>query len=657
MEFALQEQTDGRRLVAGWLLLALTALGLSTLCAVLLVAARAPLPGGFAGAAELFSRALVLHVTFAVVIWFLSCAAGFWTIASGATAGILRWIAVGLSGTGLAAMVVPLFSGAAKPVLANYVPVLDHPVFLAGLALFLCGVGAGGVMSAGGIVRRLQEGDAWILGALLSMVAALFALGALIASMAQVGVPATPAQFEAVAWGPGHLLQFLHVLILMSAWMLLGERVTGSAVAPRGWLMALLILAAVPLLVAPFIYGRFPVGSIEFHRAFTLLMAWGAWPAAALLGLRVLLRLQQTRRQVRSSPESAALLLSIVLFLLGCALGAMIRGESTMVPAHYHGTVGAVTLAYMALGYRLLPVFGAAAGEGAMVRRQPVLYGTGLLLLALALAWSGWLGVPRKTLHADSLAQYPAYFAAMGLVALGGLLAIVGAGLYVLNIARSLRAVGNPASSGAPRRDVRLRAAVLTVAATIATGLLIAYWPNDTGTVVAAKPTDLEAHVKDKRKEEISREFAEGVRRLNAREYEAAASALHRVLELSPQLPEAHVNMGFAMIGLGKHAMARDFFEAAISLRTAQMNAYYGLAVALEGLGDLEGALGAMRTYVHRSNPDDPYVRKANSAIWEWQEQLAKARAGKQNGLPQPAPILESGKGGSRDPNSEKKPG
>jgi hypothetical protein len=36
-----------------------------------------------------------------------------------------------------------------------------------------------------------------------------------------------------------------------------------------------------------------------------------------------------------------------------------------------------------------------------------------------------------------------------------------------------------------------------------------------------------------------------------------AITALHRVLELAPQLPEAHVNMGFALLGLQQAEPAR----------------------------------------------------------------------------------------------------
>ncbi|MBC7860079.1 MAG: hypothetical protein H7Z39_15185, partial [Burkholderiaceae bacterium] len=45
------ERPEVRRLAAGWFVLALVALALSTVCALLLVAARTPLPGGLAASA------------------------------------------------------------------------------------------------------------------------------------------------------------------------------------------------------------------------------------------------------------------------------------------------------------------------------------------------------------------------------------------------------------------------------------------------------------------------------------------------------------------------------------------------------------------------------------------------------------------------------
>lgn len=123
---------------------------------------------------------------------------------------------------------------------------------------------------------------------------------------------------------------------------------------------------------------------------------------------------------------------------------------------------------------------------------------------------------------------------------------------------------------------------------------------------------------------DLSRHFSQGVKMLQAGNPQGALIAIHQVLALAPRMPEAHINMGYALLGLDQSAAAADFFFTAIELRPSQANAYFGLAVALEQEGDLEGALGAMRTYIHlaAADPDDNYMRKARSALWEWEFRL-----------------------------------
>jgi len=127
-------------------------------------------------------------------------------------------------------------------------------------------------------------------------------------------------------------------------------------------------------------------------------------------------------------------------------------------------------------------------------------------------------------------------------------------------------------------------------------------------------------HAVRARSDEVRVRFEQAVVMLHARQYEHAATALHRVIELDPALPEAHVNMGYALLGLGRHEAARDFFTGATDIRPGQANAYYGLAITNEALGDLPAAIGAMRAFVHLAAPEDPFVRKARAALWEWQE-------------------------------------
>lgn len=138
------------------------------------------------------------------------------------------------------------------------------------------------------------------------------------------------------------------------------------------------------------------------------------------------------------------------------------------------------------------------------------------------------------------------------------------------------------------------------------------------------------AHQSDAKAREVGRRFKEAVLMLHAKQYEHALTALHRVLELAPTMPEAHANMGYTMLGLKRFVAARDFFSSAIELRPMQANAYYGLALAFEAENDRARAIGAMRSFVHLAKPDDPFVRKARAALWEWQSASERSPAGDQ---------------------------
>lgn len=179
----------------------------------------------------------------------------------------------------------------------------------------------------------------------------------------------------------------------------------------------------------------------------------------------------------------------------------------------------------------------------------------------------------------------------------------------------------------ARRRDVRLAALALTVALVVGGGYLIERW------IGGGKP-DLRGHAEEKRRAEIDARFQQGVIMLHAKQYDHAVTALHRVLQLAPGLPEAHVNMGFALLGQKRYKEARDFFDSATELKPDQINAYYGMAEAYEGLGDLHGAVEAMEAYLHRAKPDDPFRRRAESAVWEWRSRLPKARPAPQREPP-----------------------
>jgi Flp pilus assembly protein TadD len=187
-------------------------------------------------------------------------------------------------------------------------------------------------------------------------------------------------------------------------------------------------------------------------------------------------------------------------------------------------------------------------------------------------------------------------------------------------------------AAGRPRVDGRRSGVLLTVLLVLLGGALIqGLQTHTTRPVAPERPdprTDPAAHERSARAAEVRRRFDEAVVMLHAKRYDHATTALHRVLELAPKMPEAHVNMGFALLGLGRIAAARDFFHTATELAPMQANAYYGLAMACEALGDLPLALSAMRTFLHLARAEDqPYMARARAALWEWESRPAPASA------------------------------
>lgn len=164
--------------------------------------------------------------------------------------------------------------------------------------------------------------------------------------------------------------------------------------------------------------------------------------------------------------------------------------------------------------------------------------------------------------------------------------------------------------------NTNLIATILIVALALVAGLV--KWASEPRTLTRME------HQQDMQQREVRQRFEQAVVMLHARQYDHAITALHRVLEIAPRMPEAHVNMGYALLGLERADAARGFFEAAIELNPRQANAYYGLAVAEEARQEYEGALGAMRTYLHFARPDDPFRNKARAALWEWEEKLGR---------------------------------
>lgn len=426
-----------RRLARAWLGLGLAALAGSGILAILLVLSRTPGIQHVFPLRDFFRAALVVHVDLSVLVWFLAFAGVLWSLAGDRRLPALGWSGFALAALGTAVLALSPFFAEPQPLLNNYIPVLQQAVFFAGLAL----VGTGFALT---LLRTLltawpggQE-DAWgglRWGVFHSALAGLMALAAFVASLLQAPDYSGQAYFEAVFWGGGHTLQFQHALLLLVAWWwLLAELGATPALAPRT-VAAGFVLAALPVLAVPPIYLAWPPGSAGHTVGFARLMEGGhalMLPLLLAAGLAIL----RTRRI--AAPAKSALWASFLLFAIGGVLAFLIRGANVVIPAHYHGSIVGITLAFMGLAYVLLPRLGYGRVDGRMARWQPYVYGGGQLLHVLGLAWSGGYGVQRKVAGAEQVLTTLPQKLGMGMMGLGGLIAVIGGILFVVVCLRAM---------------------------------------------------------------------------------------------------------------------------------------------------------------------------------------------------------------------------
>jgi cytochrome c oxidase subunit I len=443
--YQLRVPNDFRRpLAAAWLMLGVAGLLISGLYVVLIVLSRTPGLEALFPLQGFFHLAIVAHVDFSVLVWFAACGAMIWSFATDARAPVLGWTALAIAVAGATFMAVAPFQGG-EAIMSNYVPVLDNAPFLAGLALFALGIG---LMAARSLAyplpagARLAPGGVLRFGSHTSAIAVLLAAGALVWSLLTLpDYLSRPQFFESLFWGSGHVLQFAWVQLVLVAWLWLAAASgVRMSLTPRLVTM-LLLFGIVPAFLGIWAYLVYDVAGHEHRTFFIWLMAAGGGVAAGPIALGLLHGWRGSPRAGSTMERGlrSSLWFSILLFGFGGALGFLIDASNTMVPAHYHGCIVAVTLAFMSLSLYLLPQLGFAAPNPRLVLLMPRVYGIGQILHVCGLAFSGGHGVQRKTAGAEQGLESLAQIVGMSVMGIGGLIAITGGVIYLVAVSGTLR--------------------------------------------------------------------------------------------------------------------------------------------------------------------------------------------------------------------------
>jgi len=442
------QQGVQRALARAWLWLGLLALIGAGLFSILLVLSRTPGLNRWLAVADFFRVALVVHVDLSVLVWFVALAGMLWNLNGSARGAVWGWAALALASIGTVLMALAAFVGHAEPVMANYIPVLDGPLFMAGLVVFgggACLLVLRSLFTAPKLGTAFDGSGALRFGLNAAAASAVVALGAFAASYA--GVPHAlegKAYYEILFWGGGHALQFTWTLLMLVGWLWLASACGARLpLSPRVTLL-MLALALAAVFVTPYAYLAHDIASVEHRNLLTWAMRLGGGVAIVPIGLAVIVALARSpaaagQAHDTTAPLRAALLASVLLFAAGGLIGVVIQGSNVRIPAHYHGCIVGVTLALMGLVYHLLPRLGFGAPQGRLATLQPTLYGAGQLMHIVGLVWSGGYGVQRKVAGAEQVLRSNGEVAGMALMGLGGAVAIVGGLLFVWVVMRALR--------------------------------------------------------------------------------------------------------------------------------------------------------------------------------------------------------------------------
>ncbi len=440
-----------RAILAGWMLLAVGSLAAAGFLALLLPTLRSP------GAEHwfpwpidtFFQVTLVTHVVMAFVVWFLAMLGGLAALVR--PGGLASRTGLALAVTGAALLLFPALANQGAPMLIDYVPVLNSPLYYCGLVLLVIGV-------ALPVVHLLARPPRWGLSLTLGIGTAgvLFLLALLCCALAFFGFP-KGARFgtndEAIFWGCGHLLQVVNTTLLLTIWQSLGEQLFPKApLTFKQWriVCGLLVLSGLP---GPVFYSFWHGNDPDLRLAFTRLYLI-ALPLPVLITAGALVRRLVTSRPLWRSPGYLSVLLSFGLFAVGGVFGLFADGFDTRTPGHYHAELIAVTIGLMGLFFAVvLPTLCRGGKTGRALLSLFWFLAIGQLIACCGMFLAGSQGVGRKVAGAAQGLDSQAKIIGMSLNHGGAGIASIGGIIFVYLaltrlLARTPKADGTSSGQG-----------------------------------------------------------------------------------------------------------------------------------------------------------------------------------------------------------------
>jgi cytochrome c oxidase subunit I len=388
----------------------------------------------------------------------------------------LGWFNFALMTVGAAMVEWMIWTGKADVLMTSYIPLRADPLYYLGIIFFAVGALLVCFQFFATLVIAKRERTYTGSLPLITYGAATAAIIAVITLLhgAATYIPTflwsiglinfDPQVYRMLWWALGHSSQQINVAAMVSIWYLLGAFTVGAVVLNEKisrtafvlYILFISMASAHHLLVDPGFSSAWKVVNTSYFMYMAVLasMLHGfTVPAGVEVGQRLRGVTQGlfgwVKRAPWGDPGFSSLVLSVVVFgfvggITGVTIGTeqinIVAHNTMRVPGHFHATVvSGTTMAFMGLTYYLIPlIFRKKVAFWPLAQVQPYLFAGGMLVFSIFMSFSGGFGVPRR--HWDinftgapfEQAFHPAVDALLAIMALGGIVAAIGGGLYIL---------------------------------------------------------------------------------------------------------------------------------------------------------------------------------------------------------------------------------
>lgn len=431
-----------------WLGIALVSIIIAGILSLALVVGRIPIFAEILGDPSWIKRSLIVHVNLALNVWpYAFITSLFYLVPRPKpnNTSFMNHFPLIVAVIGIVCMSIPGYLKSTEVLLTNYIPTLNHPLFFFGLILFGLSMLSVYVNGLALTFSSNNLNPSKFLGFEIQTGLKAAALTFLAAILTFYGSwLTTPSSYESkdyyelLFWGGGHILQVVSVCGMLSVWLTLTKQLTKKSVLTHDQSLMVFFILILPTFLGP-ILSTLESLKPSYYKNFTLLMRYGIWPIVLIVLIKTIFDLIKNINAVKKSLSEDTgkkhylhgLIVSFSLTITGFILGMMISTSTTLIPAHYHASIGGVTASFMTMTYFLLRTYGSKFSVK-KASRQVLLYGIGQFVFVAGFAMAGIFGALRKSYGNEQHVRSFAEYVGLSIMGAGGFIALIGGFLFLI---------------------------------------------------------------------------------------------------------------------------------------------------------------------------------------------------------------------------------